>query len=226
MEDLYEVLGLKRDATISDIKQAYRRLVKQYHPDSTFGKDNPGTAAERFQQIQKAYKTLSDEESRRAYDSAGFSPIEQWEQAGSHKQRAVGFYKRGRETYKSGNYEKAINMFHTAVNLAPENPLYCSWLGVSLSTQKDRLHDARLWCERAVKLAPYNSDYLVNLALVYKEAGLRAMTIRYLKEAMRWNPKNRRAVKWLDELAEETETGDKGEGLVRGLKKIFGIFRK
>jgi molecular chaperone DnaJ len=64
--DLYIVLGVKREATVSDIKRAYRRLARRFHPDI-----NPGDreAVARFRQIVAAYETLTDPDRRRRYDS-------------------------------------------------------------------------------------------------------------------------------------------------------------
>jgi molecular chaperone DnaJ len=64
--DLYIVLGLKREATAADIKRAYRRLARRFHPDI-----NPGDreAAARFRQIVDAYETLMDPDRRRRYDA-------------------------------------------------------------------------------------------------------------------------------------------------------------
>jgi molecular chaperone DnaJ len=64
--DLYIVLGLKREATAADIKRAYRRLARRFHPDI-----NPGDreAATRFRQIVDAYETLIDPDRRRRYDA-------------------------------------------------------------------------------------------------------------------------------------------------------------
>ena len=65
--DLYEVLGVGRDATAQDIQRAYRKLARMYHPDV-----NKDPAAERrFQKISEAYEVLSDPESRRRYDVLG-----------------------------------------------------------------------------------------------------------------------------------------------------------
>lgn len=66
--DLYVVLGLERTATVADIKRAYRRLARRYHPDI-----NPGDrmAAAQFRQIAEAYETLSDPDRRRRYDALG-----------------------------------------------------------------------------------------------------------------------------------------------------------
>lgn len=67
MADLYRVLGVERDADPDRIKKAYKRLVRQYHPDVN---QSPG-AADRFQEIKKAYEVLSDPEDRKMYDHYG-----------------------------------------------------------------------------------------------------------------------------------------------------------
>src|SRR3954467_15106013 len=68
--DLYIVLGVEQGASESDIKRAYRRLARRYHPDI-----NPGdrTAEARFRQILEAYETLIDPERRSKYDAG--SPV-------------------------------------------------------------------------------------------------------------------------------------------------------
>jgi molecular chaperone DnaJ len=66
--DFYILLGIERGATLSDIKRAYKRLARKYHPDI-----NPGDrlAATQFRQIAEAYETLSDPDRRRRYDTSG-----------------------------------------------------------------------------------------------------------------------------------------------------------
>ncbi|KAG1084569.1 hypothetical protein G6F42_021733 [Rhizopus arrhizus] len=66
-KDPYEVLGVKKSSTASEIKKAYYGLAKKYHPDTNKDKD----AREKFVQIQEAYEILSDEQKRQQYDQFG-----------------------------------------------------------------------------------------------------------------------------------------------------------
>lgn len=67
--DYYEVLGVSRDASPDEIKKAYRKLARQYHPDANA--DNKETAEAKFKEIAEAYAVLNDPEKRAAYDQFG-----------------------------------------------------------------------------------------------------------------------------------------------------------
>ena len=89
--DYYEVLGVGRNADEKEIKRAYRKLAKQYHPDM-----NPGDkkAEQKFKEITEAYNVLSDTEKKKLYDQFGFAAFEEGfsaENAGGFSGRGNGF---------------------------------------------------------------------------------------------------------------------------------------
>lgn len=67
--DYYEVLGVSKTATDEELKKAYRRLAKKYHPDAN--PDNKEEAEKNFKEVNEAYEVLSDAQKRRMYDQFG-----------------------------------------------------------------------------------------------------------------------------------------------------------
>jgi molecular chaperone DnaJ len=71
--DYYEILGVSRDASVDDVKKAYRKLALQYHPD----RNKEPAAEEKFKEISEAYAVLSDTEKRQTYDQYGHAGFDE-----------------------------------------------------------------------------------------------------------------------------------------------------
>ena len=104
--DYYDLLGVKRDASEKEIRQAYRKLARKYHPDIN---PNDKTSEERFKEVSEAYEVLSDKDKRAKYDRYGhdWQFAEQAEAA-----RAQGYGPGGfRRTYTTGDFSDVEDLF-------------------------------------------------------------------------------------------------------------------
>ena len=90
--DYYDVLGVGRNADAKEIKRAYRKLAKKYHPDMNPGDKN---AEQKFKEITEAYNILSDDEKKKLYDQYGFAAFEEGAGAGGAYGGDQGFHGQG-----------------------------------------------------------------------------------------------------------------------------------
>ena len=124
-ENYYSVLGVAQNAKTKEIKAAFRRLARQYHPDL-----NPGdsVAAEKFKLISQAYDVLSDSTKRRRYDrnvplqQPSTKKREQAKRSYTHTYptTALDFFNRGTMRIQTKEYRQAISDFSQAIKLNPK----------------------------------------------------------------------------------------------------------
>jgi len=115
-KDLYEALGLTRSASEKEIKAAYRRLARKYHPDVN---PNDRAAVARFKEVNAAHEVLSDPEKRKKYDKWG----DRWEMAdqleAAHAGRGAGAAFRGNGGEASGDFGSIFDSFFRRERAGP-----------------------------------------------------------------------------------------------------------
>ncbi len=204
----YEVLGVESTVSSAEIKKAYFRLAKAYHPDRHH---QPGMEEAHqmldtlFDRLTQAYDTLLNAAARRRYDET--QALQRHppsrpkpEEARQREQQAVDQSRRGESALVNGNADEAIYCLEWAIQLDGKKARYHALLGQALAVVPGRLKEAERELLLAVEMEPSSGDYYVVLGLLYLKMKMREKALTQFGEALRWDPSNKKAKEQLAKL--------------------------
>ena len=191
MADPYQILGVDRDASDEEIKRAYRRLAKQYHPDA-----NPGDeyAAKKMQEVNDAYDRIKNPEKYRG-PGAGSQGYDPYGQSGGYGYDPFGGYYQQRRSY---NQKYADSHMQAAYNYI----LYRRYReALNVLAQMNRVHDAAWY-------------YLS--ALANQGVGNQVTALEHMRKAVSMDPSNQEYLNALDRMEHGGDTYRQQAGNFRG----------
>jgi curved DNA-binding protein CbpA len=183
MTDYFEVLGVSRQASAAEVRQAYLRLAKEKHPDRFPDPVEKEKAQEFFKELTAAFNTLSNERSRREYEAETSRP-----KLTSPEEIAQDAYARGVQQLEQRQYHEAVELLRSAVHHAPTDARYHAVLGKALGKNPQWTREAIQSVEKAIQLDQRQAAFHVLLAELYLRQGLKLRARRAIESAQRLAP--------------------------------------
>jgi curved DNA-binding protein CbpA len=229
-KDFYSLLGVSNRADLSQIKSAYYKLAKRFHPDRFYGMEDPVLKEKVdviFSTVNVAYETLKDSKTRMQYDSAPLdqrrintttllseTPVVKEEAAAKV---AEDYYQRAQKSIAAKNYFEAIQFLRSATQISPEQPRYWRQLGVVLSKNEQWRKEAEDSFHRAIELEPKNSENHIYLGYLYKNSGLKLRAKRCFSTVLQLDPANEIADMELRYMDDEEKQQPPKKGILSGI---------
>jgi DnaJ-class molecular chaperone len=196
--DYYALLGVGRDASETEIRERFRVLAREAHPDRA-PRGEKAEAETKFQELTAAVNILCNPERRQAYDR------DQMMLSGSGVSSdgvVQDYMEQGNAAFRAGAYAEAAGNFALAAQREPKDARAQHHLGVAAARAGD-LHTAVKALEAAVALDPHNVTLLKDAGKVFRQAGLLSKAEKSFQEAVRWNPAEADARKAVEEIRAE-----------------------
>jgi tetratricopeptide (TPR) repeat protein len=213
--DDYQVMNVSPNADEAEIKKAYFKLVRKFHPD-LFGRDlDPEFKSqidEVFDTITKAYRTLMSKgpKAPAALHQAGAARHIEKDRLKNAETRFL----QGKTLFDRGRYEEAIGLLEEAVRLKENKGDYYLLLALAQSRIPDLSRKAEKNFLKAIELEPWDAEGFVGLGLLYKQEGLVHRARKQFEKALEVDPEHEAARRELSLLSEKP--GEK-----KGLKGIL-----
>ncbi len=193
----YELLEVTKWSTHGEIKRAYYKKAREFHPDRHFSLTSDtlkNKLNDIFSALTIAYKTLSDPETRKEYNE-GLSNNTINGESNNH-QIAKAKFEEGKIALNKNFYADAVTLFRQAIYLDSSVAEYHFYLGKAL-VKENKLHEAEDAINNALKLEPSNAIYMAELGNIYLKLGFNLRAKNTFEKAVKFDPYNENATKGL-----------------------------
>jgi curved DNA-binding protein CbpA len=187
----YDILGIARDATDAEIRDRFRILAREAHPDRHRGVDEKKSAESQFQLLTEAVNVLTNPVRRKAHDF----------ELDKHKPAAVDaqaigrtYLARGVKAYKEGNFPQAVTEFDMSVRHYEKDAKAWHYLALACLKTVGQVRRGVEAIESALRLDANNALFMKDAGKLYLMAGLNSKAERHLVEALKWLPEDAEAL--------------------------------
>lgn len=203
----YDVLGVTRSATEEQIRDRFRQLARENHPDRYRGPDK-AEVERKFQTLTEALNVLTSPDKRRQHDAEIVGGLDK--ATIDFVQIAKAYLQKGVKAFKEGNMRDAYESFDLAAKHNAQDAKAFHYLALAAARLPGHTRQAVQAIEAAVQREPMNPVFLRDAGLLCKGAGLSAKAERYLEEALKWDASDLEVQAALAELRQTKEGGRGG----------------
>ena len=214
----YEVLGVPRNAGDAEIRDRFRKLARENHPDRYRGTDKE-TAERFFQRLTEAVNVLTNPDRRRQHDMETQSGS--GTAATDVAQIAKAYMSKGVKAFRDGDFAGAYENFDMAAKHNPNDAKAFHSMALAASRLPSMIRQAVQAAESAIQKDTYNATYFKDAGILCRRAGLDAKAERYLAQALELDPTNNEARTALDDIRKtrDAKEAPKKSGVLGSLFK-------
>ncbi len=202
----YDVLGVSRDSSESEVREKFRLLARAGHPDRFREPGEKRAAEDRFQLLTEAMNVLTNPARRKAHDLEleKKRPLSQDPAA-----QARAYLAKGVKAYREGNFPEAIEQFDLSVNHYDRDAKAFHYLALACMKVVGQVRRGVDAIEAAIRLDGNNALFYRDAGKLYTLAGLNSKAERHLEQALTWLPEDAETLRLLREV--RPKKGQSGE---------------
>lgn len=203
MNNYYDLLGVSRDATEAAIRDRFRVIARDLHPDRFQDPERKKAAEAKFQILTEAVNVLSNPARRKAHD---FDLDKGKGTEGPDPQAIARVYlAKGVKAYKEGDFVQAVQNFDLSVQHWNKDAKALHYLALACLKVPGQARKGVDAIEMALKIEPLNGLFHREAGKLYLQVGLKSKAERHLEEALKWNPQDSEVSRHLAGLKPELE---------------------